>query len=53
MSSSIAKGEEPKKYKLVNNNDGNVEIKLESNTEEEAIAEALLVLGWSFVAYNK
>ena len=49
----IAKGEERKKYKLVSNTDGNNEILLEGITEEEAIAEALAVLGWSFVAYNK
>ena len=49
----IAKGEERKRYKLVNISDGNNEIELESDTEEEAIAEALDVLGWSFVAYNK
>jgi hypothetical protein len=48
----IAKGEERKKYKLVNISDGNNEIELESDTEEDAIAEALEVLGWSFVAYK-
>ena len=50
----IAKGEEEgqKKYKLVNNTDGNVEIELKSDTEEEAIAEALEVLGWSFIVYK-
>lgn len=49
----IAKGKDGKKYKLVNNTDGNNEIELESDTEENAIAEALDVLGWSFVAYNE
>jgi len=48
----IAKGEERKKYKLVNNNDGNNEIELKSITEENAIAEALEILGWSLVAYK-
>jgi len=45
-------GEEQKKYKLVNNTDGNNEILLEGITEEEAIAEALDVLGWSLTAYK-
>ena len=52
MSSTIAKGEERKKYKLVNISDGNVEIELKSDTEENAIAEVLEILGWSLVAYN-
>jgi hypothetical protein len=52
MSSTIAKGEDRKKYKLVNNTDGNIEIELESDTEEESIAEALEILGWSLVAYK-
>ena len=49
----IAKGEERKKYKLVNNTDGNNEIEIDSDTEEEAIVEALGALGWSLTAYNK
>jgi len=53
MSSTIAKGEDRKRYKLVSNTDGNNEILLEGITEEEAIAEALDVLGWSFVTYNE
>ena len=52
MSSTIEKGEEPKKYKLVNNTDGNNEILLEGITEEEAITELLEILGWSLVAYK-
>ena len=52
MSSTIAKGEDRKKYKLVSTTDGNNEIKLKSITEEEAIAEALEILGWSLVAYK-
>lgn len=45
----ITEVEEPKKYKIVDNNDGNIEIELESNTREEAIEEALGVLGWGIV----
>ena len=48
----IVKREEPKKYKLVNNRDGNNEIELESSTREEALAEALDVLGWSLIVYK-
>jgi uncharacterized Zn finger protein (UPF0148 family) len=48
----VVEGEKPKKYKLVNNSDGNEEIELESNTEEDATAEAFEVLGWSLVAYK-
>ena len=48
----IAKGEERKKYKLVSNTDGNNEILLEGDTEEEAITEALKILGWSLIAYK-
>ena len=50
----IAKGKEEgeTRYKLVSNTDGNNEILLEGITEEEAITEALKILGWSFVAYK-
>ena len=48
----IVEGEKPTKYKLVNNQDGNEEIELESNTEEDAVAEAFEVLGWSLEAYT-
>jgi hypothetical protein len=44
--------EKPTKYKLVNNQDGNNEIELESTNEEDAVTEALEVLGWSLVTYK-
>lgn len=43
--------EQKKKYKMVSTIDGNDEIELESNTEEEAFAEALGALEWRIVAY--
>lgn len=48
----ITEGEERKKYKIVDNNDGNNEILLEGITEEEAIAEMLEILGWSLIVYK-
>lgn len=48
----ITEEQKPTRYKLVNNSDGNDQIELESNTEEDAITEAFEVLGWSFVAYR-
>jgi len=48
----VTEGENSKKYKLVNNSDGNDQIELESTTEEDAVAEAFDVLGWSLVAYK-
>ena len=41
-----------KRYKLVNNTDGNNEIELESDTEDDALTEALEILGWSLVSYK-
>lgn len=41
------------KYKIVDNNDGNIEVELESSTREEAIEEALGALGWNLVAYDE
>ena len=38
-----------KKYKLVNNNDGNDQIELKSDNKEAAIEEAIEVLGWTLV----
>lgn len=37
------------KYKLVNNNDGNIEIPLESTEVDKAYGEALDVLEWGLV----
>ena len=48
----IVEGEKPTKYKLVNNQDGNEEIELDSTDEEDATAEAFEVLGWSLVTYK-
>ena len=36
-----------KKYKIVNDNDGNVEIELEATKFEDAITEAFDQLGWT------
>jgi len=47
----VTKGEKEKRYKLINNMDGNKEVELESDTEKEAIVEAIEALGWSLVAY--
>lgn len=41
-----------KKYRLVNNQDGNNEIELKSNCSEDAYAEALGQLGWTMVCYS-
>ena len=41
--------EKKKKYKLVNDNDGNDQIELTSTNEEDAITEAFETLGWSLV----
>ena len=38
-----------KKYKIVNNNDGNDQMELKSSTEEDAYEEALEVAGWTLV----
>jgi len=48
----VTEGQEPTKYKLVNNNDGNDQIELESTTEEKAVEEAFDVLGWTLVEYE-
>ena len=47
----VTAGEEEKRYKLVNNTDGNNQIEIEGDTEEEAMAEVLDALGWSLVVY--
>lgn len=41
--------EKKKKYKLVNDCDGNDQIELTSTNEEDAITEAFETLGWSLV----
>lgn len=41
--------EEKKKYKLINDNDGNDQIELQSTSLEDAIDEAFQVLGWNLV----
>ena len=41
--------EKKKKYKLVNDKDGNEQIELQSTTLEAAVNEAFQVLGWNLV----
>jgi len=40
------------KYKLVNEDDGNIEILLESDKEYQALMEGIEQLGYRFVAYE-
>jgi hypothetical protein len=43
----LAKQEKPKKYYLINNNDGNDQIDLQSTTSADAYEEALEILGYT------
>ena len=38
-----------KRYKLMNDNDGNDEIELQSTTYDEAVQEAFEQLGWNLI----
>lgn len=42
-----------KKYRLINNQDANNFIDLESTNEQECVFEALDVFGWSIVESNQ
>jgi len=42
-----------KKYRLINNQDANDFIDLESTNEQECVFEALDVFGWSIVESNQ
>jgi len=42
-----------KKYKILNDADGNDEILLESTNADDAKEEALEVLGWTLIVYEE